>query len=111
MRFLRRVLPADRNGRIFTKAERRISLLMRSDGVGNRFPVWSGFGVPHEIAKLLLEHTTTFLDRTEAIKQALGLGMPLNEIEAYLDWLDSFHNPPPSTPDTPPATEEEKPEN
>ena len=60
----------------------------------------------HEIAKLLLEHTSTFLNRTEAIKQALGLGMPLNEIEAYLDWLDSFHNRPKS----PPETEEETPE-
>jgi DNA-binding transcriptional MerR regulator len=42
----------------------------------------------HEIAKLLLEHAETFLDRTEAIETALSLGMPLNEIESYLDWLD-----------------------
>jgi hypothetical protein len=42
----------------------------------------------HEVAKLLLEHAGTFLERTEAIKAALNLGMPLNEIEAYLDWLD-----------------------
>lgn len=42
----------------------------------------------HEIAKLLLEHADTFLKRTEAIKAALRLGMPLYEIEAYLDWLD-----------------------
>ncbi len=44
----------------------------------------------HAIAKLLLEHAGTFLERTEAVRTALKLGMPLNEIEAYLDWLDSF---------------------
>jgi hypothetical protein len=43
----------------------------------------------HEVAKLMLEHAGTFVERTEAIKVALNLGMPLNEIEAYLDWLDS----------------------
>jgi hypothetical protein len=42
----------------------------------------------HEVAKLLLEHAGTFLERTEAIKAAINLGMPLAEIEAYLDWLD-----------------------
>ncbi len=46
----------------------------------------------HEIAKLLLEHAETFLERTEAIKSALSLGMPLNEIEEYLDWLDTIRN-------------------
>ena len=33
-----------------------------------------------------------FLERTEAIKSAVALGMPLNEIEEYLDWLDSVRN-------------------
>jgi len=42
----------------------------------------------HEIAKLLLEQADTFLERTEAVKTAIGLGMPLKEIEDYLDWLD-----------------------
>ena len=46
----------------------------------------------HEIAKLLLEHAETFLERTESIKSALSLGMPLGEIEEYLDWLDSVRN-------------------
>jgi len=46
-------------------------------------------GMAHEIAKLLLEKAGTFLERTEAIRAALGLGMPLDEIESYLDWLDS----------------------
>lgn len=48
----------------------------------------------HEIAKLLLEHAETFLERTEAIKAALSLGMPLAEIEAYLDWLDAVRGQP-----------------
>lgn len=47
------------------------------------------FLMAHEIAKLLLEHADTLLDRQEAIKTALGLGMPLHEIEEYLDWIDS----------------------
>jgi hypothetical protein len=42
----------------------------------------------HEIAKLLLEHADTFIERTEAVRSALKLGMPLHEIETYLDWLD-----------------------
>ena len=45
----------------------------------------------HEIAKLLLEHAHTFIDRTEAIRTAMRLGMPLNEIQEYLDWLDSVN--------------------
>ena len=44
----------------------------------------------HEIAKLLLEKAGTFLERKEAIEAALNLGMPLNEIEEYLDWLDTM---------------------
>jgi hypothetical protein len=43
-----------------------------------------------EIAKLLLEHADTLIERQEAVEKALALGMPLAEIEAYLDWLDSF---------------------
>jgi DNA-binding transcriptional MerR regulator len=46
--------------------------------------------VAHEIAKLLLEHAGTFLTRQEATESALYLGMPLHEIEQYLDWLDAF---------------------
>ena len=41
----------------------------------------------HEIAKLVLEHSETFVERSQAIKTALSMGMPLNEIEEYLDWL------------------------
>jgi hypothetical protein len=42
----------------------------------------------HEIAKLLLEHADTFLDRTKAVETALSLGMPLKQVEEDLDWLD-----------------------
>lgn len=41
----------------------------------------------HEIAKLILEHAETLWERSEAIDKALYLGMPLHEIEEYLDWL------------------------
>jgi len=57
----------------------------------------------HEIAKLLLEHAETFLERTEAVKSAVALGMPLAEIEEYLDWLDTVRGsdsvPPPKKKD------------
>ncbi|MBN2475899.1 MAG: hypothetical protein JXB62_14905 [Pirellulales bacterium] len=42
----------------------------------------------HEIAKLMLEHSSTFLERAEAVETAVSLGMPLHEIEQYLDWLE-----------------------
>lgn len=45
----------------------------------------------HEAAKLLLEQADTFVKREEAIKAAIALGMPLNEIEEFLDWLDMVH--------------------
>jgi hypothetical protein len=58
----------------------------------------------HEIAKLLLEHAETFLERTEAVKAALSLGMPLNEIQDYLDWLDGLRGTPlKSNPPNPPT--------
>lgn len=47
----------------------------------------------HEIAKLLLENAGTFLQRAEAVKTALGMGMPLDQIEQYLDWLDAVRGP------------------
>ena len=42
----------------------------------------------HEIAKLMLENSKTFLEREEAVETALSLGMPLGDIEEYLDWLE-----------------------
>lgn len=59
----------------------------------------------HEIAKLLLEHADTFLERTEAVKSAMALGMPLNEIEEYLDWVDLIRQQPnrPQQPAAPPS--------
>ena len=49
----------------------------------------------HEIAKLLLEHSG-ILERSKAIQEALNLGMPLHEIEEYLDWIDSMKQVSPS---------------
>ncbi len=43
----------------------------------------------HEIAKLLLEYAGTFGQRADAVQVAIDLGMPLNEVEDYLDWLDA----------------------
>ena len=43
----------------------------------------------HEIPKIILEHADTIANRRIAIETALGLGMPLQEIEGYLDWLDA----------------------
>lgn len=43
----------------------------------------------HKIAKLILEHADTFLESREAVRTALSLGMPLDGIEEYLDWLDT----------------------
>ncbi|MFZ1935145.1 MAG: hypothetical protein WCB27_05170 [Thermoguttaceae bacterium] len=59
----------------------------------------------HEIAKLMLEHAGTFLERAEAIRTALSLGMPLEEIEEYLDWLDVTRGPLPDSPEEPPGDE------
>ena len=67
----------------------------------------------HEIAKLLLEHANTFLERTEAIKSAVALGMPLHEIEEYLDWMDLVRSQsagsqnPPSASEPPPSSKRE----
>jgi hypothetical protein len=59
----------------------------------------------HEIAKLLLEKAGTFLERTDAIRTAMSMGMPLNEIEEYLDWVDKMR--PPVEPDSGEAPAEE----
>ncbi len=53
----------------------------------------------HEIAKLMLEQAGTFLERAEAIRTALSLGMPLKEIEEYLDWIDAVRGPLPERPE------------
>jgi DNA-binding transcriptional MerR regulator len=60
----------------------------------------------HEIAKLILEHAGTFLERAEAVRTALSLGMPLNEIEQYLDWLDATRGPLPKQPEDRPESKE-----
>jgi len=42
----------------------------------------------HEIAKILIENAATRIEREEAIRTAVQLGMPLSKIEEFLDWLD-----------------------
>lgn len=41
----------------------------------------------NEKAKLLLESASNYLERISAVQSAMHLGMPLEEIEEYLDWL------------------------
>lgn len=48
----------------------------------------------YEIAKLILEHADSICERQQAVKTALYLGMPLHEIEEYLDWLDAVRGHP-----------------
>ena len=52
----------------------------------------------HEIAKLMLEHAGTF-DRPRLSEWRYPLGMPLSQIETYLDWLDATRGPVPEGPD------------
>lgn len=41
----------------------------------------------NEKAKLLLENASDYFERITAIQSALQLGMPMEDIEDYLDWL------------------------
>ncbi len=43
-----------------------------------------------QIAKLMLHVANTVSDRQEAVRTAISLGIPLHEIEEYLDHLDNF---------------------
>jgi hypothetical protein len=55
---------------------------------------WRGHtAMKHAIAKMMLENAETFLDRTEAVETAISLGMPLSDIEQYLDWLEMVRPP------------------
>ncbi len=42
----------------------------------------------YEIAKGVLAAARTGADRERSIETAMDLGMPLNQIEEYLDWLE-----------------------
>lgn len=57
----------------------------------------------HDKAKQLLAEADNFEARQHAIVEAIQLGMPLNEIEQYLDWLDNSSNPNVSTRQKPPG--------
>ena len=43
-----------------------------------------------EILTTLFEQATTPRQRKEAVRLAFRMGIPLNTIEEYLDWLDSI---------------------
>ena len=43
----------------------------------------------HDAAKAVLFQAEGHAQRTEAVTQALELGMPLTQIQEYLDWLDA----------------------
>ncbi len=40
-------------------------------------------------ARLLLSQAETYGDRRNAVAKALASGMPLHEIEEFLDWVDA----------------------
>jgi hypothetical protein len=44
--------------------------------------------VAYEIAKLMLERGGSLFEREEAVRVAVYLGMPLEQVEEYLDWLE-----------------------
>ncbi len=50
-----------------------------------------------------MEHAGTFLERAKAVRAAVYLGMPMGEIEAYLDWLDTAAPGKPAEPPSPDA--------
>jgi DNA-binding transcriptional MerR regulator len=59
----------------------------------------------HQIAKLILEHAQTPHEREDAIQKAIALGMPLHEIEQYLDWLDAIRRHTKNQSDGPSSTD------
>jgi len=44
----------------------------------------------HATAKGMLQRAATPRERIEAVEGAQSLGMPLGEIEEYLDWIDGL---------------------
>jgi len=48
------------------------------------------FAMNDAVAKRVLAHAATPQERTEAVEAAQHLGMPLCEIEEYLDWIDGL---------------------
>jgi hypothetical protein len=58
----------------------------------------------YEDSKRLLAQAETFGQRSEAIRHALDEGMPLWEIEQFLDGLDQHR--PPVPPDSEPSAQE-----
>jgi len=46
-------------------------------------------GAARDIAELTLACAADSSERTSAVRIAMALGVPLNQIQEYLDWLDS----------------------
>ena len=42
-----------------------------------------------DVAEWTLAYAAGFSERTAAVRIAMALGMPLNRIQEYLDWLDA----------------------
>ena len=42
----------------------------------------------HDVARFFWEHAERFIDRQQAVREAIEHGIPLSEIEEYLDWLE-----------------------
>jgi DNA-binding transcriptional MerR regulator len=61
----------------------------------------------NEQAIYLLQKAENILERVEAIKTALSLGMSLQEIESFLDWLDSNHKAPVHNTSLPPLEQKQ----
>lgn len=60
----------------------------------------------HEIAKLLLEHAGTAIERQKAIETAVRMGMSLTEIDEYLEWLSLVRGEEPRVDDGEPGESE-----
>lgn len=60
----------------------------------------------HEIAKLLLEHAGTAIEREKAIETAVRMGMSLTEIDEYLEWLSLVRGEQPRVDDGEPGESE-----
>ncbi len=60
---------------------------------GERPHTFQGVSMAYEIAKAVLEQAQTPVERVKAIRVACSLGMPLQKIEEYLDWLDAVRRP------------------
>ena len=59
---------------------------------------------PTRSPSLFWKRRARLLERTEAVRTALSLGMSLQEIEDYLDWLDNMRSATEAEPNCDPET-------